>query len=61
MDRERLAHLIREQAGQSGKRIDTRASERAAEHILRDRDRGAPPPDHVVADRRRRDNASDGE
>lgn len=59
MNHERLAHLLREQAGQSGQRLDTRASERAAENILRDRDRGAPPPDHVVADRRRRDESGE--
>ena len=55
MDHERLAHLIREQAAKTGQRIDTRQSERTAANILRDRDNGAPPPNHEIAARRQRE------
>lgn len=55
MDHERLAHLIREQAAKTGQPLNTRQSERAAENILRDRDRGVPPPNHEIAARRQRE------
>ena len=55
MDHERLAHLIREQAAKTGQRIDTRQSERTAANILRDRDRGVPPPNHEIVKRRERE------
>ena len=55
MDHERLAHLLREQAGKLGQPLNTRQSERAAENILRDRDRGVPPPNHEIVKRRERE------
>ena len=59
MNHERLAGLIRNEAAKAGQPIDTRASERVAERMLSDRDRGAPPPTHVIADRRRRDESGE--
>ena len=55
MDHERLAHLLREQAGKLGQPLNTRQSERAAANILRDRDNGAPPPNHEIVKRRERE------
>ena len=55
MDHERLAHLLREQAGKLGQPLNTRQSERTAANILRDRDNGAPPPNHEIVKRRERE------